>query len=197
MKNLFYSFVLLLLVACGSSSKNIATGPPAEVVESNEAPQSSITIGTFTGADPSGVPQKKYSNDDTRINWLDFEKAIDLNAEEKKYILIDVYTDWCSWCKKMDATTFNDPAVIEYINENFYAIKMDAESKEAIAYREVLYESKQFGNKMYNELAVNLLSGKMSFPSFVVLSKRETKKGVINGYQNSTEFLLRIKGLIK
>lgn len=129
----------------------------------------------------------------SKIEWMDLETAADKNKEKKKLIFIDIYTDWCGWCKKMDQSTFQDSAVAAYMNEHFYAVKMNAESKDPIAYKEVLYEYKQYGNKGYNELAVNLLNSKMSFPSFVILSKKEARLGVIVGFQKPTELLLKLK----
>ena len=46
--------------------------------------------------------------------------------------MIDVSTSWCGWCKKMDATTFEAPLIINYVNENYYAIRLDGEGKEDI-----------------------------------------------------------------
>jgi thioredoxin-related protein len=123
------------------------------------------------------------------IKWYDFESAIDANEEDKKPLFIDIYTTWCGWCVKMDNSTFKDPKVVSYMNEHFYAVKMDAESKDAIAFKKKLYESKTYGNKTYNELAYNLLGGRMSFPTFVVLSKRQVKIGTINGFKKPKELL--------
>ena len=131
------------------------------------------------------------------IIWHTLEAAADANKIEKKFIFIDIYTDWCGWCKKMDQSTFLDSGVVSYMNEHFYAVKMNAESKDPIAYKEVLYEYKMFGTKGYNELAVNLLSSKMSFPSFVVLSKKEVKLGTIVGFQKPTELILALKGFVE
>lgn len=134
--------------------------------------------------------------DDTEaeITWYDFETAIDKNEEDRKPIFIDIYTDWCGWCKKMDASTFKDPEVVKYMNENYYAVKMDAESKEAIAFNETLYEYKVYqGGKGYNELAVNLLGGRMSFPTFVILSKRQVKKATLRGFQKPNQLLKALK----
>ena len=123
--------------------------------------------------------------------------AIDKNAENKKFIFIDVYTDWCGWCKKMDASTFLDKEVVKYMNTHFYAVKMNAESKEPIAYKGQLYEYKQYNAKAgYNTLAVGLLDAKMSFPSFVVLNKNEVKKGKIMGYKDATTLLTLLKGYV-
>ncbi|MBI3135433.1 MAG: DUF255 domain-containing protein [Bacteroidetes bacterium] len=131
------------------------------------------------------------------IEWLDLETAADRNKEDKKLFFIDVYTDWCGWCKKMDQSTFQDSGVVAYMSEHFYAVKMNAESKDPIAYKEVLYEYKMFNGKGYNELAVNLLGGKMSFPSFVVLSKKEAKLGTIVGFQKPSELLQILNGYVE
>ena len=205
LKILHNTLMLLLIigvVACGNRT-SITTAPePDDVVEENNPP--SVTIETFTGADPNAlenVPTEteeiKVEGDAEAIEWLDFETAIDRNKIERKFIFIDMYTDWCSWCKKMDGSTFKSPSVINYIDKHFYAVKMNPESKEAIAYKDVLYEQKAYGNKMYNELAVNLLGGKMSFPSYVILNKREVKRGVIVGYQKPSQLISALKHYVE
>jgi len=93
----------------------------------------------------------------------------------------------------MDATTFQNPEIIKYMNTYFYAVKMNAESKDPIAYKDKLYEWKSYGRAGYNTLAVSLLDSQMSFPSFVVLSKRETKLGKIIGYKDVNGMMAELK----
>ena len=66
------------------------------------------------------------------IEWITIEEAIERHKTEPRYWIIDVYTDWCGWCKRMDATTFKDPHVAAEINKNFYAVKFDGEAKRDI-----------------------------------------------------------------
>ena len=66
------------------------------------------------------------------INWITMSEAEKLSKEHEKPILIDVYTDWCHWCKVMDSTTYKDRSIVEYINENYYAVKLNAESNDKI-----------------------------------------------------------------
>lgn len=203
MKMGFFKYGIVLattgfMLACGNGAE-IAEGPALEEeVGSGDGSVSFKTIGTAESPDvrkrtEDAPEQIKVEGDAVAIEWLDFETAIDRNKEEKKLIFIDMYTEWCGWCKKMDASTFKDPSVINYIDQNFYAVKLNPETETAIAYKEVLYEQKVYGGKKMNELAVNLMGGKISFPSFVILNKREVKRGVIGGYQTNNQLLSALK----
>lgn len=75
----------------------------------------------------------KKGQESKKINWVSIEEAEKLTLEVPKKIFVDVYTDWCGWCKRMNATTYTDEAVIDYVNEHFYAVKLNAESKENIS----------------------------------------------------------------
>jgi len=200
-KTILYLTTVALLVACGSSKPaSTETSQPNESGASNEPVSTETTpVDKSTQTRESdfitaGSPQTKPQE----IEWLDFETAIDRNEKEKKFIFIDIYTDWCGWCKRMDATTFKDPKVTDFMRNNVYAVKMNAESKEPIAFNGHLYEYKQINAKGgYNTLAINLLDSKMSFPSFVVLSKKETKLGKIIGYKKPSDFLRELRIYVK
>jgi thioredoxin-related protein len=67
-----------------------------------------------------------------KINWLTMNEAVATQAENPKKIFVDMYTNWCGPCKLMDRNTFSNKDVISYINENFYAVKFNAEGNETI-----------------------------------------------------------------
>ncbi len=121
------------------------------------------------------------------INWLTIEEAEKANKKEHKKILIDVYTDWCGWCKKMDASTFKDPKIIEYVNENYYCVKLDGEDKDTLTFKGVEFNFVKQGRRGYNELAAGFLKGKMTYPSLVFLDEEFVVLQVMKGFRNAGE----------
>ncbi len=123
-----------------------------------------------------------------KVNWLSFEEAIKLNKANPKPILIDLYTDWCGWCKRMDATTYKNEVIIKYINDNYYAIKMDGEGKEDITFKGKTFKYVQQGRSKYHELAAAILKGKMSYPSTAFFNSEEQLIQTVPGYLNKERF---------
>jgi thioredoxin-related protein len=129
-------------------------------------------------------------NADTQnVNWLTWEEALELNQKEKRKFLVDVYTDWCGWCKKMEATTFSDEKISEYINENYYAVKFNAEQKSDIIYNNKVYQYVGgFGIKGVHELAKEIMRGKVSYPTVVFINSNLEVIQPIPGYQDVDNF---------
>ena len=125
-----------------------------------------------------------------KIQWMGFEEAIAASEKQPKKIFIDVYTDWCGWCKKMDKTTFVDPDVAKYMNEAFYPVKFDAESNETVHFKGVEFvKVMQSPGKGVHQLAAALLQNKLSYPSYVILDEEQRLLQVIPGYQEVKMFL--------
>lgn len=124
-------------------------------------------------------------NEQTKINWLTWEEAVEKNAENPKPIVVDVYTDWCGWCKRMDATTFSNAEVVDYTTNNFYAVKFDAEQKGDIEFQGTTFKYVQSGRRGYHELAAAILNGKMSYPTVVLFNEKFEIIQPIAGFQDA------------
>ena len=74
------------------------------------------------------------------VKWMSWEEAAAANDKQPKKIFVDVYTNWCGWCKKMDASTFKEADVVKILNEKFYPVKLNAEQKESIFWRDVEFK---------------------------------------------------------
>jgi thioredoxin-related protein len=124
------------------------------------------------------------------IKWMTMQEALNANAKSKKKILIDFYTDWCGWCKKMDASTYEDPKIIQYINKNYYAVKFNAERGEPILFNGKEYKMQFNGNRGTHELAVHLLNGRMGYPSTTFLNENLGMIQSVPGYILSNEMFM-------
>ena len=62
----------------------------------------------------------------SKINFLEIplDQALEQAVTEKKLLLLDTYTDWCTPCKVLDAT-FEEMDVAKFFNENFVNVKVD------------------------------------------------------------------------
>jgi thioredoxin-related protein len=121
-------------------------------------------------------------NAQEKVNWVSFSKAVELNKKDPKPFLVDIYTDWCGWCKKMDRDTYANPVIAKYINTNYHAVKMDGEGKDPITYKEYTFKFKDQGRTGYHELSALLMNGKLSYPTTVIMSKEEKLLDRIPGY---------------
>jgi len=104
-----------------------------------------------------------------KVKWMSFQDALEASEKSPRKIFIDVYTDWCGWCKEMDKHTFTDTAIVRILNEKYYPVKLDAESKKTFKYFEHTFKYKP--EFRANELAVALLNGEMGYPSLVFLNE--------------------------
>lgn len=125
---------------------------------------------------------------ESKVEWMTFEEAVERSKIEKKKIFIDVYTDWCGWCKVMDKNTFNDPEIAAYLNEHFYNVKFNAEQREPVTFRDHTFEYVASGNRGYHELAASLLNNKLSYPTVVFLDEDFNMISPVPGYHKPNFF---------
>jgi thioredoxin-related protein len=122
------------------------------------------------------------------VKWMSFEQAVELSKTEKRKIFIDVYTDWCGWCKVMDKNTFSDPKVAKLLNEKFYAVKLNAEQREDIKYNGTTFKFIENGRSGYHQLAAALLNNQLSFPTVVFLDEDFSILQPLPGFRKAPEF---------
>jgi len=84
----------------------------------------------------------------TELAWKSFDEGASLARAEHKKILVDVYTDWCTWCKKMDREVYTDKKVASALKTSFILVKVNAESSTQLSYNGQSFSETQLARAM-------------------------------------------------
>jgi thioredoxin-related protein len=122
------------------------------------------------------------------VKWYSIDEAIALSMNEPRIMVIDVYTDWCGWCKRMDATTFSDQEVVRSLNEHFYPVKLNAEGKADITIGDKTYKFVDNGRRGYHEVAAIVTNGRLAYPTISYLDGQGKILKVAPGYKDADGF---------
>ncbi len=122
------------------------------------------------------------------LQWHAIQDLPNLQRTSPKKVLIDVYTDWCRWCKVMDKQTFTDPTLIAYLDAHYHLVKLNAEDKSNIQFKGQTFKYVPGGRRGYNQIAAALLNGQLSYPSFVILDENLNILDILKGYKDAKTF---------
>lgn len=114
------------------------------------------------------------------IQWITLEEAEEKFKQEPRPILIDLYTDWCGWCKVMEKKTYSNQSLTKYLNQKFYAVKLNAETKKEITWHGKTYNF----NPKYktNDIALTLTKGELAYPTTVFIPATVFDPQPVAGY---------------
>jgi pentatricopeptide repeat protein len=86
-----------------------------------------LGTGLFCGAHAALADDKPGKGDS--IAWAkSFDEAMSQAKNNKTLVMVDFYTDWCGWCKKLDADTYTDKTVGE-LAKQFASVKVNPEKE--------------------------------------------------------------------
>lgn len=111
-----------------------------------------------------------------KIHWINFNQLNDSLKVKPKKVFVTFYANWCSFCKQMDRETFTDKKIIEILNKDYYAIKMNIESTDTIYFGQQVFTNER--SKRINpihEIALLLASRKdhvFSLPAMILFDEQ-------------------------
>jgi thiol:disulfide interchange protein len=122
----------------------------------------------------SGLPPVAASHSTKGVAWVtDWDTALSRAKKENKVVVVDFYADWCVWCRRLDSTTYRDPAVVRFLAEKTVPLKLNVEGSP--------------GRALANKYGVDGL------PTIVILGADGREVGRIPGYMPADRFLETVK----
>ncbi len=140
-----------------------------------------VTLFAFTNVIQGAEDSEKKAG----IAWQTFDKGVELANKEKKMLVLDIYTDWCHWCKVMDKDTYGHPEVVKYARENLIVAKLDAETDEKFKFKEGNYSGRQ----------LSMMFGVQGFPSTIFMNSAGELITTVSGFIPAERFILILKYL--
>lgn len=120
----------------------------------------SILFLTCSSCSVEGDAAEKGSQEQDHSFWVTLEEAQRQAVDEGKYILLDVYTDWCGFCRRMNKETYADERVQNAIDRYFYAVRINAESRQKVSFQDDTYSMEELAHAF----------GVASFPTTIFIS---------------------------
>jgi thioredoxin-related protein len=139
-----------------------------------------LVLLATSGSSPQAPAGKSGDKDKpVTLEWTGLDRAAAKASGEKKAILLDVYTDWCGWCKKMDKEVFVDPAVAGVLTGKFALAKVNGESKEEFTFK----------GKKTDGIGIARTFGVRGYPSIIFLDSNGDMLTMIPGFLDAEQFL--------
>ena len=125
----------------------------------------------------------------SQVKWMTLEQAMAAQQEKPKKIFIDFYANWCGPCKIMDKNTYGHQEIANFLNENYYAVKFDAEGKESVTVFGRIFSNPEFssGKKRNSMHDFTKFMNVNSVPSIVFLNEQSMPITNINGFLTAKE----------
>ena len=116
-------------------------------------------------------------------SWMSWDAGLRKAASVDRPVLVDVYTDWCGYCRKMDREVYARDDVREYLARRFVTVKVDAESSKPAT----------IAAKRLTESAVASRFRVTGYPTTVFLKPNGEHLVNVPGYIPADRFLLLLR----
>ena len=117
------------------------------------------------------------------LKWRSWDVGLKESGTAKKPVLVDVYTDWCGWCKRMDRDVYGKTEVSDYLAKKFVVVKLNAESESPASYDGRPYTERSLATKF----RVN------GYPTTIFLGTSGEHLVNVPGYVPADDFLVLLR----
>lgn len=143
----------------------------------------SVIILLLTIAQASSKPPGDSIKTKAELPWKQFTDGFAEAKKSEKKIMVDVYTNWCGWCKRLDADVYSNPEIVSYMQNHFVSVKLNAESSTQISYKDTAYSQTQFSQAL----------GVSGYPTIAFFDSKGEFITKLGGYVAADRFLPIVK----
>ncbi len=101
------------------------------------------------------------------IHWIPLDQLEEKMKQQPRKIFVDVYDRYNVADNVMRLRVYNLPPIARYLNQHFYPVTVEARSSDTLIFNGKKYPPSD--KYPYNTLAIDLLGGRMTFPTFLIL----------------------------
>ncbi len=136
-----------------------------------------LIAATTLGASPAlaGHPRE--------LAWRNWDTGLREANATRRPVLVDVYTDWCTWCKRMDRDVYSRNDVRDYLSRRFVPVRLDAEAQDDANYEGKTYTQRSLAARF----RVN------GYPTTIFLNSGGEHLVNVPGYVPADRFLMVLR----
>ena len=140
-------------------------------------PVSSNAVPAFSAGPEKGKSSAR------KLEWLAFDAAAEKAAKQNKHMIVDIYTNWCGWCRVMERETYGNAEVATYLTENFVLAKVNGESPSKLHWNGEELSERQFARKV----------GVSGYPATYFMKPNSELLGGVPGFIRPPDFMIYTK----
>ena len=128
---------------------------------------------------PSVLPVPAAAAPAPGIAWRGWDRGLEEARASGRPVLVDVYTDWCGWCRRMKSEVYSRAEIRDYLGEHFVAVSINAEASDPARYEGRAFTSRSLAARF----------GVSGYPTTVFLRPDGSHMVNVPGYVESARFL--------
>ena len=115
--------------------------------------------------------------------WRSWDAGLREAGTSGRPMLVDVYTNWCGWCRRLDQDVYARADVQDYLARKFVSVKLDAEGRETASYQGKAYTSRTLAARL----------DVTGYPTILFFSAKGAYLGGVARYVSPEEMLLLLR----
>ena len=116
-------------------------------------------------------------------DWRAWNDGMKQASTTGRPVIVDVYTNWCGWCRRMDKDVYQQAEIADYLKRKFVTIKLNAEAQDGARWQGRDYTSQDLSQQFR-------VSG---YPTTIFLRSTGEHMANVPGYVPADRFLLLLR----